>query len=243
MTTASGEDMETITLSAGSVRYRVEGEESELPPVVFVHGFLVNGSLWEKAAQALAARGVRSYAPDWPLGAHSVGLRDDADRSPAAVARLILEFIEALDLRDVTVVGNDTGGALTQMLAADQPDRVARVVLTPCDTFDNFLAPPNDVGVKYDVSALKAATGITFAKEAVAFHGYTFNSLAQIESTLQSVETATQLADARRLTDDHAEALGLVPGDPVLGSRAGAARIPQGEDFAQAGPAIAAEAR
>jgi hypothetical protein len=59
------------------------------------------------------------------------------------------------------------------------------------DTFDNGMAPPNDVGVKYDVSALKAATGITFAKEAVAFHGYTYYSLAQIESTLQSVETAT----------------------------------------------------
>jgi hypothetical protein len=59
------------------------------------------------------------------------------------------------------------------------------------DTFDNGQAPPNDVGVKYDVSALKVATGITFAKEAVAFHGYTYYSLAQIESTLQSVETAT----------------------------------------------------
>jgi pimeloyl-ACP methyl ester carboxylesterase len=66
---------------------------------------------------------------------------DDADVSPRGVAALIAEFLEALDLREVTVVGNDTGGALVQLLAAERPERVGRIVLTPGDSFDNFLPP------------------------------------------------------------------------------------------------------
>jgi len=83
----------------------------------------------------------RCIVPDWPLGSHVTPMRPDADMTPRGVAQLIGDFLEALDLRDVTIVGNDTGGALTQMLAAERPDRLARVVLTPCDTFDNFLPP------------------------------------------------------------------------------------------------------
>ena len=63
--------MPTIELPQGAVRYRVAGEQASGPPVVFVHGFLVNATLWVKTADALAAAGVRSYAPDWPLGAHA----------------------------------------------------------------------------------------------------------------------------------------------------------------------------
>ena len=66
--------MPTIELPQGAVRYRVAGEQASGPPVVFVHGFLVNATLWVKTADALAAAGVRSYAPDWPLGAHPLAL-------------------------------------------------------------------------------------------------------------------------------------------------------------------------
>ncbi|WP_021593402.1 alpha/beta fold hydrolase [Actinomadura welshii] len=133
--------MQTIDLPSGTVHYRVTGpEESAAPPVVFVHAFLVNGAVWSKVADLLAERGVRSYAPDWPLGAHRTPLRPDADQSPRGVARQIANFLEALDLDDVTLVGNDTGGALVQFLLDTDPGRVGRVVLTNCDAFDSF--PP-----------------------------------------------------------------------------------------------------
>lgn len=133
--------MQTIDLPSGTVHYRVAGpEESAAPPVVFVHAFLVNGAVWSKVADLLAERGIRSYAPDWPLGAHRTPLRPDADRSPRGVARQIASFLEALNLDDVTLVGNDTGGALVQFLLDTDPDRVGRVVLTNCDAFDSF--PP-----------------------------------------------------------------------------------------------------
>ncbi|MEO3826250.1 alpha/beta hydrolase [Actinomadura sp. B10D3] len=133
--------MQTIDLPSGTVRYRVAGpEESAAPPVVFVHAFLVDGAVWSKVADLLAERGIRSYAPDWPLGAHRTPLRPDADRSPRGVARQIAGFLEALDLNDVTLVGNDTGGALVQFLLDTDPGRVGRVVLVNCDAFDSF--PP-----------------------------------------------------------------------------------------------------
>ncbi|URN10009.1 alpha/beta hydrolase [Actinomadura madurae] len=133
--------MQTIDLPSGTVHYRVAGpEESAAPPVVFVHAFLVNGAVWSKVADLLAERGIRSYAPDWPLGAHRTPLRPDADRSPRGVARQIASFLEALNLDDVTLVGNDTGGALVQFLLDTDPGRVGRVVLTNCDAFDSF--PP-----------------------------------------------------------------------------------------------------
>lgn len=133
--------MTTIELPQGTVQYSVAGpDDSTSPPVVFVHGFLVNGAIWSAAAGLLADRGVRSYAPDWPLGAHHIPLRPDVDQSPRGVARQIVAFLEALDLRDVTLVGNDTGGALAQFLLDTDTSRVGRLVLTNCDAFDTF--PP-----------------------------------------------------------------------------------------------------
>ncbi|NBE94878.1 alpha/beta hydrolase [Nonomuraea sp. KC401] len=133
--------MPTIDLSHGTVGYRVAGpSNASAPPVVFVHAFLVDGSGWSDVADHLAARGIRSYAPDWPLGAHRTPLRPDADQSPRGVARQILAFLEALDLRDVTLVGNDTGGALCQLVVDIDAGRIGRLMLTNCDAFDTF--PP-----------------------------------------------------------------------------------------------------
>jgi pimeloyl-ACP methyl ester carboxylesterase len=133
--------MQTIDLPHGTVSYRAAGpQDATTPPVVFVHGFLVNATLWTKTADALATAGVRSYAADWPLGSHTIALDAQADQSPRGIARQILSFIEALDLDDVTLVGNDTGGALCQFLLDSDASRIGRVVLTNCDTFTNF--PP-----------------------------------------------------------------------------------------------------
>jgi pimeloyl-ACP methyl ester carboxylesterase len=138
--------MPRIDLPHGTVRYRAAGpEHSTAPPVVFVHGFLVSGSLWAHTADALAAAGVRSYAPDWPLGAHNFALGPRADQSPRGIARQIVAFVEALGLDDVTLVGNDTGGAICQFVLDGDPSRIGRVVLTNCDAFDNFPPAPFSV--------------------------------------------------------------------------------------------------
>ncbi|MGH3680030.1 MAG: alpha/beta fold hydrolase [Natronosporangium sp.] len=133
--------MPTIDLPQGTVTYRAAGPaDSTAPPVVFIHPFLMDGSLWTAVADRLAAQGVRSYAPDWPLGAHRIPLGPDADLSPRGVAALIVSFLQALDLDDVTLVGSDTGGALCQFVLDSDPARVGRVVLTNCDAFESF--PP-----------------------------------------------------------------------------------------------------
>ena len=92
--------MREVDLSAGPIRYRDNGEG---PPVVFVHGLLVDGDLWRKVTPHLEDR-FRCIVPDWPLGSHTLPMRDGADLTPRGVARLIGEFLEALDLQDVTVV-------------------------------------------------------------------------------------------------------------------------------------------
>jgi pimeloyl-ACP methyl ester carboxylesterase len=133
--------MPTVTVPAGTLHYRIAGPDgSSAPPVVFVHGFLVDSTLWDRVAERLAAEGVRSYLVDWPLGSHATPMAADADLSPLGVARIVNDVIDALGLRDVTLVGNDTGGAVCQLLLTDDPSRVGRVVLTNCDAFDNF--PP-----------------------------------------------------------------------------------------------------
>jgi len=125
-----------IALPAGTVRYREAGEGR---PVVFVHGFLVDGRLWDGVVDALSGR-CRCIAPDWPIGAQQVAMRPDADLSPYGIAAIVASFLEALDLEDVTIVGNDSGGAMSQVLVTSHPERIGRLVLTNCDSHENF--PP-----------------------------------------------------------------------------------------------------
>jgi pimeloyl-ACP methyl ester carboxylesterase len=129
----------SVDLQQGTVRYRDTGGDGE--PVVFVHGLLVNGSLWRNVIPALQSAGYRCIAPDWPLGSHLPAMRPDADTTPRGVARLVADFLTALDLSGATIVANDTGGAIAQLLVTEHPERVGRLVLTPCDCFENFLPP------------------------------------------------------------------------------------------------------
>jgi pimeloyl-ACP methyl ester carboxylesterase len=125
-----------IELPAGRVRYREAGNGK---PVVFVHGYLVDGRLWDGVVDRLSDR-FRCFAPDWPIGAQQVAMNPAADLSPPGVAATIASFLEALDLDDVTIVGNDSGGAMSQVLVTRHPQRIGRLVLTNCDTHENF--PP-----------------------------------------------------------------------------------------------------
>jgi pimeloyl-ACP methyl ester carboxylesterase len=126
-----------VDLPQGRIRYRELGSGE---PIVLVHGLLANGLLWAKVAPSLA-REFRVIVPDWPLGAHAAPLRPEADRTPPGLAALIADFLAVLELDDVTLVGNDTGGALCQLVAVNHPERLGGLVLTPCDAYDNFLPP------------------------------------------------------------------------------------------------------
>jgi pimeloyl-ACP methyl ester carboxylesterase len=133
--------MPEIELSAGTIEYEDTGGAG--PVLVLLHGLLMDASLWDGVIADLSA-GYRCVAPTLPLGAHRRALRADADLSLPGIARLTAEFLDRLDLHEVTLVGNDTGGALVQLLMAEGDDRVGRAVLVSCDAFDNF--PPGLTG-------------------------------------------------------------------------------------------------
>ena len=135
--TKTNDKYRSIRLEQGTIRYREYGTGA---PVVFVHGLLVNGSLWRRVVP-LVAQGYRCIVPDLPLGSHEVAMEEGADLTPKGLARLIAGFVEALGLESATLVGNDTGGALSQIVAVEHPERVARLVLTNCDAFDRFPPP------------------------------------------------------------------------------------------------------
>jgi pimeloyl-ACP methyl ester carboxylesterase len=126
-----------VTLSEGPVRYRETGAGRA---IVFAHGLLVDGTLWRKVTPLLDGE-FRCIVPDLPLGSHRAPMNPDADLSPPGVARLLADFMAELDLEDVTLVGNDTGGAISQLVATRHPERLGRLVLTPCDAYENFLPP------------------------------------------------------------------------------------------------------
>jgi pimeloyl-ACP methyl ester carboxylesterase len=134
--------MPEIQLSQGTIHYRDEGSG---PPIVLIHGLLVNGRVWERVVPLLSADH-RVIVPDLPLGSHSRAMDAGADLSAPGLGGLIGEFLHRLGLERVTIVGNDTGGALTQIAVAAHPERIARIVLTNCDAFEHF-PPPAFAGV------------------------------------------------------------------------------------------------
>ena len=125
-----------LALRQGAVRYHSVGGG---PAIVFVHGALVNANLWRKVVAELSTD-FRCVTLDLPFGSHVVPMPPDADLSPPAMADLIADAIEALELDDVTLVGNDTGGAICQIVVTRRPERIGALALTSCDAFDNF--PP-----------------------------------------------------------------------------------------------------
>jgi pimeloyl-ACP methyl ester carboxylesterase len=128
--------MTQVALAQGTIEYRDEGSG---PTLVFLHGALVDGRLWDPVVERLSSR-FRCVVPELPLGSHRTPMPADADLSPQGLAALVASFLEALDLRDVTLIGNDSGGAISQLVVGRHPERVARLVLTPCDAFEVF--PP-----------------------------------------------------------------------------------------------------
>jgi pimeloyl-ACP methyl ester carboxylesterase len=134
-----GERKTVAIPGAGTIEYRER--EGDGPPVVFAHGVGVNGDLWRNVAPHVADRGQRTIVPDLPLGAHTIPLEHEPDMSLPGLADILAGFIEALALQNVTLVANDTGGAITQAYIGRRPEPITRLVLTSCDAFDRYPPP------------------------------------------------------------------------------------------------------
>jgi pimeloyl-ACP methyl ester carboxylesterase len=131
--------MPAVALSAGTIHYEKSGPGTGRP-VVLIHGYTMSSSLWGALCDRLAAHGHACYAPTWPLGAHTEPMRNRDQVTMEGVAAMVTEFLDALELRDVMLVGSDTGGAIAQIVATTSPDRLGAIVLTGCDAFEDF--PP-----------------------------------------------------------------------------------------------------
>ena len=127
-----------LHIPEGPIEYRVTGTG---PTVVFLHGIIANGDVWRGVVADLA-QDHRCITPDWPLGAHALVMHSGTDFSLPGIAAMVDGFLTAAGLDQVVLVANDTGGAVAQHVVADRPERIAGLVLTPCDAFDNFVPLP-----------------------------------------------------------------------------------------------------
>lgn len=186
-----------LPLPAGRVRVREVGPE-DAPTLLFVHGLLVDGRVWDGVVAELADR-YRCVLPDLPLGAHRTAMAPDADLTPEGIATILDGIVAALDLDAVTVVASDSGGAISQLWMDRGAPRVVRVVLTPCDCFDNFLPPGFSVyqllaRVPGGIAATLASTRLRAVRELpIAFGGLTHR---RIDDALARSWLAPARADA-----------------------------------------------
>lgn len=131
--------MPSVQLEQGTIHYEEAGPRDGRP-VLCVAGYLAGGDLWGALAERLSERGLRVLMPNWPMGAHREAMKPGADVTPTGIARMIAGFMDELGLQDVVLIGNDTGGAICQIVAARHPGRLGALVLTNCDAFEEF--PP-----------------------------------------------------------------------------------------------------
>jgi pimeloyl-ACP methyl ester carboxylesterase len=190
-----------VTGAAGLIDWTETGSGD---PVVFLHPLLTSARHWRKVAPLVAAEGFRCVLPDLPLGSHHRPMPPEADLSPPGLARLVRDFVTELDVGPVTLVGNDSGGALAQIVAAWWPEVVDRVVLTSCDAFD-FFPPPLFRYLKWVAKVPGAATAVgqTMRVRALRFTPITFGWLAKhrIPHEVLDSYAAPFLADPRVRTD------------------------------------------
>jgi pimeloyl-ACP methyl ester carboxylesterase len=132
--------MPSVTLGSGVIHYESSGPPDGRP-LVFVHGYAMGSSLWRGLSERLSSKGFLCIAPTWPLGAHTDPMRQETVLTMEGIAAIVGEFLDGLSLEDVVLVGNDTGGAVAQILATTTPNRLGALVLTGCDAFEHFPPP------------------------------------------------------------------------------------------------------
>jgi pimeloyl-ACP methyl ester carboxylesterase len=162
--------MPTIETSAGPIDYEdtgppdAQGPTPNAPPLLFINGLAMNGSVWRHVVEDLKAD-YRCVVPTFPLGGHRKPMRPDADLTLHGLARLLAELIDKLELDDVVLVQNDWGGAIV-VAGEGMTDRLGRLVLVACEAFDNF--PPGLPG-KAIALAAKVPGGVNAALQPLRF--------------------------------------------------------------------------
>lgn len=136
MTDTQWPDPQEAPTHLGTIEYRDVGSG---PVLVFLHLVLADASHWDRMPPLLSDR-FRCIFPTLPMGAHRIPANEGADLSVDGLARAIADLITHLALDDVTIIGNDSGGAISQVVAVNHPELIKRVVLTNCDMYDDF--PP-----------------------------------------------------------------------------------------------------
>jgi len=160
----------TVRTASGVISYTEQGSG---PVALFVHGVLVNGHLWRHQLADLSDIR-RCIAVD--LLAHGdTEIAPDQDVSVTANAKMLKEFLDALHIDQVDLVGNDSGGGISQIFAALYPERVRSLTLTDCDTHDNwppeafkpFLAMAAGGGLRATLEAMLANKSVYRSPEAL----------------------------------------------------------------------------
>lgn len=192
-------ELKEVRLPQGTIRYRDSGSGE---PIVFLHGLLIDGLIWRKVTPRLEGD-FRCVVPELPLGAHTIPMDPGADLSPPGLARLVADFLEAVGLEGVTLVGNDTGSAIAQVVAANHPERIARLVLTSGDAYDQFLPPTfRYLQLLARIPGALAATAQTMRVPALRRQPLAFGWLAKrvpgTDVTDQWVRPGLENADVRR---------------------------------------------
>ncbi|MDT5070160.1 MAG: hypothetical protein QOK02_6315 [Mycobacterium sp.] len=129
--------MKSVELDAGTIEYREEGDPDGAP-VVLLHGLLMNDAQWDLVLPLLPT-GHRYLLPVLPLGGHRVPMREDADLTMPGMVGIVADFLDALDLSDVTLIVTDWGGPIF-LTDIGRDKRVASLVICPSEAFENF--PP-----------------------------------------------------------------------------------------------------
>ena len=119
----------------GNIAYREAGSG---PVAIFVHGVMVNGHLWDRLIERLVD--VRCCIAVDILAHGATPARADQDLSFDAQAGMLAAFCLAMKFDRVDVIANDSGGGIAQIFAARHPELIRSLVLTNCDTHDNW--PP-----------------------------------------------------------------------------------------------------
>ncbi len=146
-----------VATPSGSISYRESGSG---PVALFVHGVLLNGDLWRHQLEEFSD--VRRCIAVDLLGHGDTEIEPDQDVSVTANAIMIREFLDALHIEQVDLVGNDSGGGIAQIFAASNPSRVRSFALTNCDAHNNW--PPEAFK---PFLAMAAAGGLRGALEAM----------------------------------------------------------------------------
>lgn len=171
----------SVATPSGRIGYTEAGAG---PVSLFVHGVLLNGHLWRHQLAGLSD--VRRCIAVDLLAHGDTEIASDQDVSVSANARMLRQFLDALEIAQVDLVGNDSGGGIAQIFAALNPSRVRSLTLTDCDAHDNW--PPEAFK---PFLAMAAAGGLRGTLDAMLADKNTYRSAQALGLAYEHPEQVT----------------------------------------------------